>query len=105
MANRPNKSIREKALIVCSESPYPFVVGGYERLIKDYQSHVFSDYDVYFLYCHRDAAEQLFHYGLPVRSKAPRERILAGGLSFASAVPSDFDCDAPCFSPLIYRLP
>ena len=97
--------MKEKALIVCSESPYPFVVGGYERLIKDYQSHVFSDYDVYFLYCLRDAPEQLFHYGLPLRSKAQRERILAGDFSFAYLVHSDFDYDAPSVSPLIDRLP
>lgn len=106
MANRSKKPIKEKALIVCSESPYPFVVGGYERLIKDYQSHVFSDYDVYFLFCHRNSSEQLFHYGLPVRSKAERERILAQDFAFAYFVHSDFDCnDRRVVNPLIDRLP
>jgi glycosyltransferase involved in cell wall biosynthesis len=106
MAKRSTKPMKEKALIVCSESPYPFVVGGYERLIKDYQSHVFSDYDVYFLLYHRDSAEQLFHYGLPVRSKAERERILAENFAFAYVVHSDFDCEDPrIVSLIIDRLP
>ncbi len=106
MANRTRQPAKEKALIVCSESPYPSVVGGYERLIKDYQAHVFSDYDVYFLVCCRDSFKQLFHYGLPVRSKAERERILNQNFAFAFFVHSDFDCAGQRFvRPLIERLP
>src|SRR6267143_1635292 len=53
-----------KALIVCQFSPYPVVTGGYERLIADWQSHVFADYDTYFL-CNRQkhAPNRLFHRG------------------------------------------
>lgn len=98
--------MKKKALIVCSESPYPDVVGGYERLIKDYQAHVFSDYDVYFLVCRRDSVKQLLHYGVPVRSKAERERILSQEFAFAFFVHSDFDCDGPnVVRPLIDRIP
>jgi glycosyltransferase involved in cell wall biosynthesis len=80
-------------------------VGGYERLIKDYQSHVFNDYDVYFLFRHRAFPEQLFHYGLPVRSKAERDRILAQNFAFAYFVHSDFDCDDGVVRRLTDRLP
>lgn len=106
MANNSTQPKKEKALIVCSESPYPFVVGGYERLIEDYQSHVFSEYDVYFLACNRDSLEQLHHYGVPVRSKGLRSRILAQDFAFAFFVHSDFDCGDPrLVSPLIDRIP
>lgn len=105
MANR-RQPAKEKALIVCSESPYPFVVGGYERLIKDFQSYVFSDYDVYFLACNRDSLEEIHHYGEPVRSKGERERILDQDFAFAFFVHSDFDCGDPrLVSPLIDRIP
>lgn len=106
MTNYARRPAKEKALIVCSESPYPFVVGGYERLIKDFQSHVFSDYDVYFLACNRDSLEEMRHYGVPVRSKGERERILAQDFAFAFFVHSDFDCGDPrLVSPLIDRIP
>ena len=39
----------KKALIVSSANPYPVVTSGCERLIMDYQRHLLSDYDVYFL--------------------------------------------------------
>src|SRR5229473_5812504 len=106
MGNRSKQARKKKALMVCSESPYPFVVGGYERLIKDYQAHVFSDYDVYFLACRRDSLEQLFHYGVPVRNPAERERILAENFAFAYFIHSDFDCDGRLLvNPLIKRIP
>lgn len=98
--------MKEQILIVCSESPYPHVVGGYERLIKDYQSYVFSDYDVYFLVCRRDSLRQLLHYGVPVESKLERERILNLNFAFALFVHSDFDFEGRrIVSPLIDRLP
>jgi glycosyltransferase involved in cell wall biosynthesis len=98
--------LKKKALIICSESPYPDVVGGYERLIKDYQAYVFSDYDVYFMVCRGDSLQQIFHYGVPVRSQAERERILADDFAFAFFVHSDFDFNGPCIiSPLIDRVP
>lgn len=97
--------MKPKALIVCSESPYPFVVGGYERLIKDYQSHVFSDYDVYFLLCQNNSFKQLYHYGVPIRSKPRREKLLENGFAFAFFVHSDFDMTGSLVSPLIDRYP
>jgi glycosyltransferase involved in cell wall biosynthesis len=98
--------MKEQVLIACSESPYPNVVGGYERLIKDYQAYVFSEYDVHFLVCRRDSLKQLLHYGVPVRSKLERERILKQNFAFAFFVHSDFDFDGRrVVSPLIDRLP
>jgi glycosyltransferase involved in cell wall biosynthesis len=41
--------MRKKALIVSSANPYPVVTSGCERLIVDYQHHLLSDYDVYYL--------------------------------------------------------
>lgn len=41
--------MKKKALIVSSANPYPVVTSGCERLIVDYQYHLFSDYDVHFL--------------------------------------------------------
>jgi glycosyltransferase involved in cell wall biosynthesis len=105
MAKRSKEPTKEKAVIVCSESPYPFVVGGYERLIKDYQSHVFSDYDVYFLFHLRNSAQQVFHYGLPVRSKTEQERILAENFAFAYFIHSDFDCDDGVVRGITDRIP
>ena len=98
--------MKEKALIVCSESPYPFVVGGYERLIKDYQSQVFSEYDVYFLACQQDSLKQLFHYGVPIRSKRARDKILDQNFAFVFFVHSDFDWNGGrLVSPLIDQFP
>src|SRR5882762_322837 len=106
MATRSKQSGKDKVLIVCSESPYPVVVGGYERLIKDYQAHVFSDYEVYFLVCRGDSFEELFHYGVPVRSKVERQRILKQNFAFAFFVQSDFDFEGPeVVCPLIDRIP
>ena len=98
--------MKKRVLIVCSESPYPVVVGGYERLIKDYESYVFSDYDVYFSVCRGDTLEALLHYGVPVESKAERARILNGQFEFAFFVHSDLDFTGPeVISPLIDRIP
>jgi glycosyltransferase involved in cell wall biosynthesis len=57
--------MKKKALIVCTENPYTGACGGYERLIVDYQAHVFSDYDVYFLWMSDASARPLglFHDG------------------------------------------
>jgi len=41
--------MKKKALIVSSANPYPVVTSGCERLIVDYQYHLLSGYDVYFL--------------------------------------------------------
>src|SRR5262245_64855354 len=107
MTKNGNKQTKPKALIVCSESPYPFVVGGYERLIADYQSHVFADFDVYFLDCRRDSLNQLHHYGRPVGRNGDRERIIEEeNFAFAFFVHSDFDFNGPrLISPLIERVP
>src|SRR5215471_19289336 len=89
--NGSRQRTKQKALIVCSESPYPAVVGGYERLIEDYQQHFFTDYDVYFLDCRRDKLNKLHHYGAPVNNGHARRRILAEDFAFALFVHSDFD--------------
>jgi glycosyltransferase involved in cell wall biosynthesis len=59
--------VKPKALIVCQFSPYPVVTGGYERLIADWQAHVFDDYDTWFL-CNRQTQgpNRLFHRGVPI---------------------------------------
>ena len=106
MQNLSRRRAKQKALIVCSESPYPTVVGGYERLIEDYQQHFFTDYDVYFLDCRRDRLNKLHHYGAPVNNGQARRRILAEDFAFALFVHSDFDFNGQTLiSPLIRRIP
>jgi len=60
------QTVKRKMLMVSSDSPYPVVVGGFERLIADYQEHVFHDYDVHHLLYGYDLETQLLHYGSPV---------------------------------------
>jgi glycosyltransferase involved in cell wall biosynthesis len=55
--------VKSKILIVCRFSPHPVVTGGCERLVADYQTHVFADYDVWFLHNPHRSSSQLLHYG------------------------------------------
>jgi glycosyltransferase involved in cell wall biosynthesis len=98
--------VKPKALIVCSEIPYPQVVGGYERIIRDYEEHVFDDYDVYFLYCRGRTPRALFHQGRPLDVPLDLGTLLGLGFSFAFIIRSDIELDAPRFmAPLIAGLP
>jgi glycosyltransferase involved in cell wall biosynthesis len=103
---RSAQAMKKRVLIVCSESPYPVVVGGYERLIKEYESNIFSDYDVYFLICRKDSLKALLHYGAPVTDQTEKERLLDQRFEFALFIHSDFDFMGPrIISPLIERIP
>lgn len=55
--------MKRKALIVSSASPYPFVTSGCERLVVDFERHIFSGYDVSFLHTESSTWEPLglFH--------------------------------------------
>ena len=98
--------MKERVLLVCSESPYPVVVGGYERLIKHFETHIFADYDVYFLVCRGDSIKALLHYGVLVRNKTERTQILTQSFAFALLIYSDFDYEDPqLIKPLIDRTP
>jgi len=69
--------VKPKILIVCRFSPHPVVTGGCERLVADYQSHVFADYDVWFLHNPTRAASQLLHYGERVAVDPSLEQLRA----------------------------
>lgn len=98
--------MKERVLLVCSESPYPAVVGGYERLIRHFETYIFADYDVYLLVCRGASITALLHYGVPVRNKTERARTLAQSFAFALLIHSDFDCEDPrLIKPLIERTP
>jgi glycosyltransferase involved in cell wall biosynthesis len=98
--------VKPKALIVCSELPYPHVVGGYERMIVDFEQHVFDDYDVYFLLCRRKTPRALFHYGHPVDVPLDLATLLGFDFRFALIIRSDIDLDAPRFvAPLVASIP
>ncbi len=57
------RSVKERILLVCRFSPHPVVSGGCERLVADYQTHVFADYDVWFLHNPHRGIPRLLHYG------------------------------------------
>jgi len=77
--------MKKRALIVSSANPYPFVTSGCERLIMDYQLHIFSDYDVYFLHTQSSGWEPLglFHDDRAVPCDITVERILDYNFEFA----------------------
>jgi len=98
--------MKPKALIVCSEIPYPHVVGGYERIIRDFEEHVFDDYDVYFLCCRGRSPRGLFHQGRQLDSALDLKTLLGHRFSFAFIIRSDIDLEGPRFvAPLIERIP
>jgi glycosyltransferase involved in cell wall biosynthesis len=63
--------MKRKVLLVSSANPYPVVTSGCERLVKDYETAVFSGYDVYFLATQPGtwAPLALFHEGAPVADR------------------------------------
>jgi glycosyltransferase involved in cell wall biosynthesis len=98
--------MKPKALIVCSDSPYPVVVGGYERLISDYQRYVFCDYDVYLLVCHCDGACELLHYGVPVPQHLSIPLLFEEKFEFSLFIHPDIDfSDRILIGPLARRIP
>ena len=98
--------MKPPALIVCSELPYPHVVGGYERIIVDFERHVFDDFDTYFLLCRRKSPRALFHRRKRLDVGLGLQSLLALGPHFALIIRSDIDLDAPRFVvPLIERIP
>ncbi|HEY6345994.1 MAG TPA: glycosyltransferase [Bryobacteraceae bacterium] len=60
--------MKRKVLLVSSANPYPVVTSGCERLVNDYESGVFSAFDVYFLAAQPEtwAPLVLFREGAPV---------------------------------------
>jgi glycosyltransferase involved in cell wall biosynthesis len=98
--------MKPKALIVCSDSPYPVVVGGYERLISDYQRYVFCDYDVYLLVCHCEGECELLHYGTPVPRHLKLPFLFEEKFEFSLFIHPDIDFnDRALIGPLADRIP
>ncbi len=105
--------VKPKILLVCRFSPYPVVTGGCERLVADYERHVFAKYDVWFLHHPHCGVSRLLHYGQLVEMAPPLERLRSHGfafalffnpipeqelvLAFADAVPSF--CFVECYEP------
>jgi len=75
--------MKKRALIVGAHNPYPAVDGGIERLLVDYQAHIFSDYDVYYLVYESGDPAEMFHYGEPVRGKITSAKLLKMNFEFA----------------------
>jgi glycosyltransferase involved in cell wall biosynthesis len=77
--------MKKKALIASSANPYPVVTSGCERLIIDYQSHLLSDYDVYFLLTSRHgwAPVALYHQDELVTGDVTIDRVLDHDFEFA----------------------
>jgi glycosyltransferase involved in cell wall biosynthesis len=98
--------VKPAALIVCSELPYPQVVGGYERIIVDFERHVFDDYDVHFLLCRGRSPRGLYRGGEQLDVPLDLKTLLAFDFRFALIIRSDIDLEGPRFvAPLIERIP
>ncbi len=81
---RHYQDMKKKALIASSANPYPFVTSGCDRLVVDYQRHIFSDYDVYFLHTQSSTWEPLglFHDDKPVPGDITIDRLLDHNFEF-----------------------
>src|SRR4030095_12465438 len=98
--------MQRKALIVGDLNPYPVLDGGIERLLIDYQRHVFSDYDVYHLIYEIDGQVELFHYGVPVPGEITTEQLLKLNFEFVLFFNYDTDHQGDNFiQPLRDRVP
>jgi glycosyltransferase involved in cell wall biosynthesis len=77
--------MKKKALIVSSANPYPIVTSGCERLIIDYQAHLLSDYDVYFLLTSPEGWDPLglFHQDELISGDVTIEKVLDHNFEFA----------------------
>jgi|SRR5215213_9917090 len=75
----------KKALLASSANPYPVVTSGCERLIIDYQSHLLSGHDVYFLLTRPGGWEPigLYHRGELVAGEVTIGEILDHDFEFA----------------------
>src|SRR5581483_2398352 len=82
---QPLFSMKRKVLLVSSASPYPVVTSGCERLILDYQHHLLSDYDVYFLLTGFDTWQPLalFHRDQLISTSVAIDELLTGDFEFA----------------------
>jgi len=82
------------------------VVGGYERLISDYQRYVFRDYDVYLLICHCEGGCELLHYGMPVPAHLMYPMLFDEKFEFSLFIHPDVDfSDRVLIAPLAHRIP
>jgi len=104
----------KKALIVTSDNPYPergerlvsLVVGGFEKLILDYERCVFDEYDVYVLVWQEMGKVQLTHYGEPVSPSNLAETLLKERFEFAYFVDPDLNFeDADLILPILRSAP
>lgn len=77
--------MKKKALLASSANPYPVVTSGCERLIIDYQSHLLSDYDVYFLLMRPGGWEPvgLYHHDELVTGDVTMDEVLRHDFEFA----------------------
>lgn len=98
--------IRKKALLVCSQIPYPCVNGGIERLVAGYESRIFSAFDVYLLLYSLGRPLQMFHYGQPLPGTPTTECLLAEEFTFVLLFNYDTDFQHDDFvRPLLTRFP
>jgi glycosyltransferase involved in cell wall biosynthesis len=98
--------MKKKALLICSQNPYPCVNNGIERLIVGYESYIFADFDVYLLYYSSGHPIQMFHYGQPLLVEARPESLLEQGFAFVFLFNYDSDFQQDDFIlPLLARFP
>jgi glycosyltransferase involved in cell wall biosynthesis len=98
--------MKKKVLIVCNQNPYPVINGGIERLIKDYESYVLSDFDVYLFFYNEGSPLQLLHYGSPVPIEGTIEKALEQNFEFILFINYETNFqDDELIRPLLNRIP
>lgn len=98
--------MKKKALLICSQIPYPCVNGGIERLLAGYESHIFSDFDVHMLCYGNGCTAQMFHYGRLLPGEVSLELLLDEDFAFVILFNYDSDFQRDGFiRPLLLRFP
>ena len=73
--------MKSKLLLVSAASPHPVVTDGCSRLVSNYQTHLFADYEVYFL--HANPGDwtpcALYRDGGPLAAELTGAALLARG--------------------------
>jgi glycosyltransferase involved in cell wall biosynthesis len=76
--------VTRRALLVSTANPYPIVTNGCARLVSDYLTTMFPQYEMYFLLARRGdwAPLRLFHQGRPVGRELHVQDLLAHDFAF-----------------------
>jgi glycosyltransferase involved in cell wall biosynthesis len=98
--------MKKRILLVCNQNPYPCINGGIERLISDYESHVFADFDVYMLFYNPGDAIRMFYYGQTLPGDVEQHQLLTEDWEFVFFFNYDTDFEDDAYiQPVLERFP